>query len=94
MLVPGPEPAGPAARHVHPADHRVLAADVADQLDRAVEQDPPAVGVVAFAEQLDTRARSRTSARARDQLAELLVGQAVEDVERLELVEPHQIVAR
>ena len=34
VLVPGPEAAGPASRHVHRADHGVLATDVADQVDR------------------------------------------------------------
>ena len=53
MLVPGPEPAGPAARHVHPPDHGVLTADVAHQVDGSVDEHPPVVGVLALAEQLD-----------------------------------------
>ena len=51
VLVPGPEPAGPAAGHVHPGDDGVLAADVPDQVDGAVDQHPPEVGVLALAEQ-------------------------------------------
>ena len=55
MLVPGPEPAGPPARHIHPADHGVLTADVAHQVDRAVDEHPPEVRVLTLVEQLDTR---------------------------------------
>ena len=93
VLVPGAEPAGPAARHVHPGDDGVLAADVADEVDGAVDQHPPEVGVLALAEQLDA-GLDRDLGAALDQLGELVVGQAVEDAQRAELVDAHQIVAR
>ena len=93
MLVPGAEPAGPATRHVHPADHGVLAADVADQVDGAVDQHPPEVRVLALAEQLDPGLDPHLGA-AREQLGELVVGQAVEDAQRAQVVDAHQIVAR
>ena len=51
-------------RHVHPGHHRVLAADVADEVDGAVDQQqPPEVRVLALAEQVDP-GLDRTSAPA------------------------------
>ena len=93
MLVPGAEPAGPAAGHVHPGDHRVLAADVADEVDGAVDEQPPEVRVLALAEQLDPGLDADLGAGL-GQLGELLVAQAVEDRQRAELVGAHQMVAR
>ena len=93
MLVPGPEAAGPAARHVHPGDDRVLAADVADEVDGPVDQQPPVVGVLALMEQLDPGLDGELGP-ALDQLGQLVVAEAVEDAERAELLGPHQIVAR
>src|SRR5215212_6761876 len=52
VLVPGAEPAGPAAGYVHPRHHQVLAADAADEVDGALDQHPPEVGLLALAEQL------------------------------------------
>ena len=78
MLVPGPEPARPAAWHVHSPDHGVLTADVTHQVDRAVHEHPPVVGMLALAEQhnagLDANLRS-----ARHQLRQLIVRQTVKD---------------
>jgi len=93
VLVPGPETAGPAARHVHPRDHGVLAADVADEVDGTVDQHPPEIRVLTFAEQIDPGLDANFGA-ALDQLGELIVGQAVEDAQRAGLVDAHQIVAR
>jgi hypothetical protein len=93
VLVPGAEAAGPAAGHVHPGDNGVLAADVADEVDGAGDQHPPEVGVLALAEQVDAGLDADLGP-ALGQLAELVVGQAVEDGQRAELVDAHQIVAR
>jgi hypothetical protein len=93
VLVPGAEPARPAAGHVHPGDHGVLAADVADEVDGAGDQQPPEVGVLALPEQDDPGLDADLGA-ALDQLAELLVGQAVEDAQRAEVGGAHQVVAR
>ena len=93
VFVPGAEPAGPAARHVHFPDNGVLAADVAHQVDGTANEHPPEVRVLALAEQLDARLDANLGA-APDQLPELVVGQAVEEAERAKLVGAHQIVAR
>jgi hypothetical protein len=93
VLVPGAEPTGPAARHVHPRDHGVLAADVADEVDGPVEEHPPEVGVLALAEQVGSGLDANLGT-ALDQFSELIVGQAVEDAQRAELLDAHQIVAR
>jgi len=55
MFDPGTEASGPAARHVHPADHGVLATDVAHEVDGAVDEHPPVIRVLALVEQLHTR---------------------------------------
>jgi hypothetical protein len=93
VLVPGAEPAGPAARHVHPRDHGVLAADVADEVDGALDEQPPEVRVLPLAEQVDPGLDADLGA-ALDQLGQLRVGQAVEDGQGAELVGAHQMVAR
>jgi len=93
VLVPGPEAAGPAAGHVHPGDHGVLAADVADEVDGPVDQQPPEIGAFALAEQVDPGLHGDLGA-ALGQLGELPVGQAVEDGQEAQVVEAHQIVAR
>jgi len=86
VLVPGAEPAGPAARRVHPRDQGVLAADVADELDGAVDEQPPVVRVLTLAEQLDP-GLDANFATALDQFSELLVAQAIEDAQRAELLD-------
>jgi hypothetical protein len=93
VLVPGAEPAGPAARDVHPGDHAVLPADMADEVDGAVDEQPPEVGVLALAEQVDP-GLDLDLGPALDQLAELVVAEAVKEAELAELVDAHQIVAR
>jgi hypothetical protein len=93
VLVPGPEPAGPAARHVHPGHHRVLAADAADQVDGPGDQHPPEVGRLALAEQLGPGLDGHLGA-AGGQLGQLPVGQAVEDGQAAQVLGAHQTVAR
>jgi hypothetical protein len=93
VLIPGAETAGPAARHVHPRDHGILAAVVADEIDGTVDQHPPEVRVLTLVKQFDPGLDANLGA-ALDQFSELLVGQAVEDAQRAELVDAHQIVAR
>jgi hypothetical protein len=66
---------------------------VADQVDGAVDQQPPEVGVGALTEQLDPGLDADLGA-APDQLGELVVAEAVEDRQRAQLVDAHQIVAR
>ena len=93
VLVPGAEPAGPAARDVHPGDDVVLPADMADEVDGAVDEQPPEVRALSLAEQVDP-GLDRYLGTALDQLGELVVAEAVEEAERAELVGAHQIVAR
>jgi hypothetical protein len=93
VLVPGAKAPGPAAGGVHPADHDVLAADVADQVQRTVDEDPPEVRVLALAEQLDAGLDVHLGA-GRDEVGELVVGHAVEDAQAAQVVDSHQIVAR
>ena len=64
-----------------------------DEVDGAVHEDPPEVGVLARSEQIDPGLYADLRA-ALEQLAELLVRQAVEDAERAKVVEAHQVVAR
>ena len=93
LLVPGAEPAGPATGHVHPPDHVVLAAEVAYELDGSVDEHEPEVRVLALVEQGDAGLDPQLGAGL-DQLGQLVVGQPVEEVERAEVVDAHQIVAR
>lgn len=93
MLIPGAEPAGPAAGYVHPRHHQVLAADAADEVDGALDQHPPEVCLLALAEQLRSGLDGHLGAGF-DQLGELPVGQALENRQGAELLDPHQIVAR
>ena len=92
MFVEGPESPGPAARHVHPADQGVLAADMAHEVDGTVEQYPPVIRVLALAEQLDAGLDANLGT-ALSQLRQLGAGQAVKDAERAKLVGVHQIMA-
>ena len=93
VLVPGAEPAGPAARHVHIPDHGVLAADVAHEVDGTLDEHPPEVSVLALAEQIDAGLDANLGT-ALDQLRELAVSQAVEEAEGSKLAGAHHIVAR
>jgi hypothetical protein len=93
VLVPGAEPARPAAWHVHPPDHGVLAADAAHELDRPVHEHPPEVGVLALVEQ-DDAGLDANLGTGLGQLGELAVGQAVEKADRAEFAGAHQTVAR
>jgi hypothetical protein len=93
VLVPGAETPRPAARHIQPADHGLLAADAAYQVHGTLDQDPPEVRVLALAEETDPGLDGylRTTL---DQLRELAVRHAFEDAERAQLLDAHQIVAR
>jgi hypothetical protein len=55
MLVPGAESAGPTARHVHPPDYGVFAAEEPQEIDGTVDEHPPEIRVLALAEQLSSR---------------------------------------
>jgi hypothetical protein len=92
MVVPGLEPAGPSPRRVHPADHDLLAATPHD-VDGTVYQHPPVVRVFSLVPQVDARLHFDLGA-APHELAQLLVGQPVEEADRAEVLDAHQIVAR
>ena len=66
---------------------------MADEVDGAVDEQPPEVGALSLAEQVDP-GLDRDLGPALDQLAELVVAEAVKEAERAELVDAHQIVAR
>jgi len=93
VLVPGPEPAGPTARHIHSPHLGLLAADAAPQGDGTVDEHPPEVGRLALAEQVDIRLDAQLRSGT-DQFPELDVRQAVEEAETAYVVELHQIVVR
>jgi hypothetical protein len=93
VLVPRPEPAGPASGDVHASDDDVLAAHPPHQLDDAVHQHPPEVGVLALLPQLDARL-DRDLLAVVDQLGELPVGQPVEERDRAQVADPDHVMAR
>jgi hypothetical protein len=97
VLVPGPEPAGPAARHVHPRHDLLALPHAPRQRDRALDEHPPLLGRQALGEQLGAGLGRDHLARL-EQLAELVVAELGEQRQRSELVdgEPgaHQTVAR
>jgi len=93
VLVPGAEPASPTAGCVHLPDDDVLAADVADQVDGTLDQHPPEVRMLALVEQVEAGLDVHL-APALDELSELVVSEPVEEVERAQVVDAHQIVAR
>ena len=66
---------------------------MAHQVDRPIDEHPPKVSVLTLPEQVDTGLDAHLGAGL-DQLRELIVGETVEDAERAEIVDPHQIVAR
>lgn len=86
MLVEGAETAGPVSRHLPLADHGVLAADAAYQVDGALDERPPVVRVLALVEQFDAGLDAHLGT-AGDQLGQLVPGQAVEQAERGEIVD-------
>ena len=93
VLIPGTKPARPATRHIHPGDHRVFAANMADEIDSAVDEHPPEVRMLALMEQIDARLDPNFST-VLDQIGELIICQAVEDAQRAKIIDTHQIVAR
>jgi hypothetical protein len=93
VLVPGPEAARPPARDIHRSDHGVLTADVAQQIDGPVEEDPPEVCVVTLAEQDDTWLDADLDT-VRSQVGELAIAQAIEQTQSPELAGLHQTVAK
>ena len=61
--------------------------------NRAVDQHPPEVRMLALMEQLNTRLNANIDA-VLDQIRELIICQAVEDAQRAKIINAHQIVAR
>ena len=78
---------------MHPPDHGLLAADVAHKVDGTVHQHPPEVRVFTLVEQVDAGLDAHLGASL-DQFRQLLVTQTIEDAERAEVGDAHQIVAR
>ena len=66
---------------------------MADEVDRTVHEHPPVVRVIARVEQLDTRLDAYLGPGL-GQLCELFVGEALEQADRAQVVDVHQIVAR
>ena len=94
VLVPGPEPAGPATR-ARPSARRRCPRGRRGGPGRWRRRPAPTRSRRARPRGTGRRrARSRTSVAGLDQLGELVVGQAVEEAERAEVVDAHQIVAR
>ena len=92
--VPGVEAAGPHARAVHRHhDDGFFAAGLAHQVDAAVHEHPPRLGGLALVEQLHAFVEADLLA-GREELGELLVGERLEEEERAQVVDVHQIVAR
>jgi hypothetical protein len=80
--------------HVHAGDHDVLAADLAHQVERACEQHPPLVGVLALCEDDVTRLEWHLVATVRE-VGQLVVGQTGEQLDAPQLLDVHgQTVAR
>ena len=92
-LVPRAEAARPLARRVHPADHRLLATDGPDQVQGAVDEHPPAVGVLALVEEVGAR-HDRHLLAVGHELADLVVVQPVEQRQRPQVLDAHHTVAR
>ena len=92
LLVPGAEPPGPPARHIHPAHHGVLRTDTAQQVDGTVDEQPPEVRLLTLMEQLDAGLDANLGT-ALGQFRELIVGHAVEQADSAQLVAAHHIIA-
>jgi hypothetical protein len=71
----------------------LLAADVAHEVDRTLDQNPPEVRVLALPEQLAAGLNGDVGSVI-GELLELVVAETVEELERPEVVGAHQIVAR
>jgi hypothetical protein len=71
----------------------LLVSDCAYELERTVDQHPPEVRGLALDEQGDA-GLDRHLVASRHQIAELTVGQPVEEPQLAYVVGPHQIVAR
>src|SRR5882672_3767891 len=93
MLVPGAEPPGPSARHIHPSHHGVLRTDMAQKVDSTVNEHPPEVRVLTFSEQIDA-SLDLDLGTTLSQFRELIVCQAAEQADSPKFVGPHHIAAR
>ena len=93
MLIPGPEASGPLPGLGHRPQCSLFLAHLANQADRALEQDPPAVRGVTFVEQ-DLVRDELVLLAGLEQLGQLWIGQPGEDRQGAEVLEAHQIVAR
>jgi hypothetical protein len=63
---------------------------VPDEVDGAVEENPPVVSVLALEEQVGAGLDQDLGA-ARDQVSELIIGQPAEHLEATELTGMHQV---
>ncbi len=90
VLVKGAESAGPLARHVPPPHHGVLKADVAHEVYRPVNEHPSVVRELTLAEQVHAGLEADLGA-ARDQIGELVTGQALEEADTAKIVNEHQV---
>ena len=86
VLVPRPEAAGPLAGVLHRRHDRFLVADPPDEVDPPGQQHPPVVGRAALVEQPHAGVVRHLLARRRE-VGHLLVGEAVEDRDRAQLVD-------
>ena len=77
VRVPGLETAGPLTAGAHRAEDGVLAADMSDQFDGAVQQQPPEVGRPGLLEQHVVAVEFHHLAD-REQLGQLIVAEPVE----------------
>ena len=93
VVVPCPEPARPSSGHVHPGHDDVLASHLADQVQRAGEQHPPLVGVLALGEQHVAGLEGHLVAPVR-QLGQLVVGHAGEQLDASQLLDVHRCPPR
>jgi hypothetical protein len=66
---------------------------MANEVNGAVDQHPPEVGMLALMEQVDARLDADLSA-VLDQLSKLIICQALEDAQGAKIIDSHQIVAR
>jgi hypothetical protein len=93
VLVPRAESAGPLSGVLDGHHHDLLVADTAHDVDPALEHHPPVLGGATLVE--DTVAGGvRHLVTGGGQLGHLLVGEAVQDRDRAQLVVQHQVVAR
>ena len=86
-------PAQTPGRSVGDQNDGFLAAGLAHQIDPAVDQHPPELGRCALVEQLLPFVEADLLA-GREQRAQLVVGQPLEQEQVSEVVDVHQVVAR